>query len=204
MDRALKYIVLADLVGSTTFTSEFGNDVGIARTREFEKAAREPLAYTLPPTSGKFVKTVGDAVLLVFDHFPDVVSWHLEFQGALQFSGLSEETPHLRKERMEARVWVHAGEVCLEENDLHGLAVNELHKIETSTKAATPGGQVFLTHLAAELARAALYPKNCELKECTEVQMLGRPTIRLYRLSVTSDFGFLIGAQSKARTNVPQ
>lgn len=197
LTHRLQYIVLADLVGSTKFTRKMGNDVGIVLLREFEDAARQALAYMKPKTSGQIVKTEGDGVLLIFDHFPDIVHWYLEFQGGLKTKITDDGGFRLRMAGMKARVWVHAGEVCLQENDMHGLAVNEIHKIEQAAKVKTPEGTVILTQLARELARPSLYPKQCQLRLRDKVKLEGRPLIKLYELVVKAGIAFMMDRQSQ-------
>jgi class 3 adenylate cyclase len=202
----LQYIVLADLVGSTKFTARMGNDMGIARMREFEDAAREALVLMKPPTSGKIVKAEGDGVLLVFDHFPDIVHWNFEFHDSLQTKRMPDGTFRLRMggrvDPMKARIWVHIGEVHLEENDVRGLAVNELHKIEQAAKPNAPEGAVILTHLARDLAITSLYPKQCKLRRFDRAKLEGRPLIRLYQLVVKADIAFVRDRQLRAGMDV--
>jgi len=99
---------------------------------------------------------------------------------------------------MLARIWVHVGEVQVEPNDVHGLAVSDLYKVEQSTKRHVSAGSVALTKLARDVAFPALYPKQCELKPLEVAPLDGRESMKLYELVVKADVAFLISHQAKA------
>ena len=188
------YIVMADLVGSSGYTTKMGNDAGIARSEEFKRAVMQACEHALfawPGHTGVFVKTVGDAVLLVFKHFPDIVQWYLEFDGVLFY------TP-TRTEPMKARIWVHVGEVRFEEGDFSGSAVNELCKIEKKAKDAIEAGCLVLSHLANQIAKPALFPKHCALKYRMSMKLEGHSSVKLYQV-VKADLPFLISKQTRQR-----
>ena len=188
------YIVLTDLVGSTSYMSKMGNDAGIARFRKFESAVRQALdhaIYASPNNTGVAVKTVGDAVLLVFKHFPDIVQWNLEFDGVLN------RIPN-KVELMKARIWVHVGELRFEEGDFNGLAVNDLCKIEKKAKKNKGAGSLILTHLAKEIAAPTLYPEHCVLEDCGSVRLESNTSLKLYQLA-KADLPFLFTKQRRER-----
>ena len=191
------YIVLADLVGSTSYMTKMGNDAGVARLHAFEGAAKQALAYHKLRNSGVFVKTVGDAVLLAFNHFPDVVQWHLEFDGVLV-------SAPPRTESMNARVLLHVGELRFEDGNLNGLAVSQLCKIEQAAKRMLlnqkkGAGNLILTHLAKEIAQPALFPVHCVLESCPALEMEGHSPVLLYQLVVKEDLGFLFDKQNQGK-----
>ena len=188
------YIVLADLAGSTSYMKKMGNDAGITRFRKFERAARQALEHSKSASlsnTGVVVKTIGDAVLLVFKHFPDIVQWDLEFDGVLN------RIPN-KAELMKARIWVHVGELRFEENDINGLAVNDLCKIEKKAKKNAEPHCLILTHLAKEIAAPALYPEYCALEACGSVRLEGASSVKLYRVA-NADLPFLLSKQLREK-----
>ena len=194
LQDGIYYIVLADLIGSTSYMEKWGNDAGIARFREFESAAAQALDHARsasPDHSGRIVKTVGDAVLLAFSHFPDIVQWHLEFDGVLFC------TP-TKTEPKKAKIWVHVGELRFEGDDFNGLGVSQLFKIEKKAKEKAQPGSFTVSHLAKEIAESALYPEHCALEACGTVKLEAHSPIRLYRLT-KADLPFLFSKQIKGR-----
>lgn len=166
-----------------------GNEVLMVRVNAFVQASQEALVNAKRTSnSGYFVKAVGDGVLFVFSHFPDVVQWNMEFDGTLGLAATSGEP-------FEKRVCVHAGEIIFKPNDLAGLAVNQLCKIEKEINA----GEFVLTDLAHQLALSSVYPKQCAFEDYGTVPMEGcaRP-VRLHRLVVIHDIAFLIDKTRKA------
>jgi class 3 adenylate cyclase len=193
MVRQISYLVLTDLVGSTSYTRKLGNDAGQARVAAFERAIRTALANAKPSNSGLVVKTTGDSVLLLFSHFPDIVQWHLECLGTLHLDAIPGTEPK------EARTWVHVGEVDREERDVHGLAVSELFTVEKLMKARATPGELIITGTACAIARPALYPKQCSLNNWGNARLDADTEVDLFSLAVTGDIAFLIDKQRRDR-----
>jgi class 3 adenylate cyclase len=196
----LQYIVLADLVASTATTRKLGNDVGIYRMREFEDAARQALSIVKPRPSARFVKTIGDAVLLTFDHFPHILCWKIELDASLQFKVTPEGNSRLRAQgmpRMAARIWIHVGEVEIDQGDIHGLAVNELCKTEQAAKPLVPAGAIVATRAVREVAGPTLFPKQCKFTTLKGTGLRGGPK-RLFTIDIKADIAFMISQQRKA------
>lgn len=196
----LQYIVLADLVASTATTRKLGNDVGIYRMREFEGAVRQALSIVKPRPPGRVARTIGDAVLLTFDHFPHILCWKLELDGSLQFKITPEGSHRLRAQgmpRMQARVWIHVGEVEFDHGDIHGLAVSELCKTEQAAKPLVKPGAIVATKAVREVAGPTLYPKQCKFSPLQGTGPRGHPS-PLFTIDITADIAFMIGQQRKA------
>jgi class 3 adenylate cyclase len=194
---ALRYVVLADLKGSTQFAMQMGNDAALALMDEFEDAVREGLADIATPNSGFVVKRVGDGILLVFEHFPDVVEWWLHFHGTIQFKVTNVASPTKRPFQMAVRVWVHVGEVSIRNGDANGVCVNELFKIEQLCKSSIVSGDLILTAITRDLAVSTLYPPQCCIEQLeTSPNGLGKQVL-LFRLRVNSDLAFLVGKDRK-------
>jgi class 3 adenylate cyclase len=69
----LYYVVLTDLVGSTKYASEKGNEALQDRVKRFVTASFNAMNDIALKNAGLFVKEIGDAVLFVFHHFPDIL-----------------------------------------------------------------------------------------------------------------------------------
>ncbi len=69
------YIVLVDLVGSTKYSAEHGNAKMTERIRTFVTYSFNALTASKIRNTGIFLKEIGDAVLFVFQHFPDILKW---------------------------------------------------------------------------------------------------------------------------------
>jgi class 3 adenylate cyclase len=181
--EGIYYIVFADLVGSTKFGARMGNAALKRRIHTFVEASKEALEHAkMSSNSGRFVKSVGDGVLIAFNHFPDIVQWGMEFQGTLTLAANPQE-------RFQTRVCVHAGEIHFEEGDTTALAVNQVFKIEKKARA----GELVLSDIAHQLALPSVNPKQCEFKEQGTVRLDGYPRpVKLHRLVVKAGIPFLI------------
>ncbi|MBI3414243.1 MAG: adenylate/guanylate cyclase domain-containing protein [Verrucomicrobia bacterium] len=193
------YIVLADLVGSTKFGAEMGNDALTARIQTFVAASKDAMKNArMSSNSGRFIKSAGDGVLFVFSHFPDVVQWAMEFDGTLDLA-------QIRQEPLRARLCVHAGEVRFEAGETTALAVNQVFKMEKKVDA----GELVLTDIAHKLALPSVYPKQCEFEEKGTIRLDGyaRP-VKLHRLIVKADVAFLrdkaLRSREVANTPTPE
>ena len=136
------YIVLMDLVGSTKFAAENGNDAAKIRIEQFISASFAALNEAPKKNLGLFIKEIGDAVLYIFQHFPDVLCWKAALDKELLFVG------ELVTEPIEVRTCIHIGEVSLEGVNPLSLAVSQAFKMEKSVK----GGDIVLTDPAYHIA----------------------------------------------------
>jgi len=137
----LYYVVLVDLVGSTKFAATHGNDPAADRIKTFITASFNALNEINIRNTGLFVKEIGDAVLFVFQHFPDILRWRAQFA---RWVG----RPSLDAEPIVLRTCVHIGEVYLEGVNPLSLAVSQTFKMEK----AVPGGAIALTQPAYSVA----------------------------------------------------
>ena len=184
------YIVIADLVGSTKVGAKWANAVLADRSLFFVQEAKRALEHAkMSSNSGRFIKSIGDAVLVVFSHFPDVVQWRMEFNGLLDLAKVGQEP-------FQARICVHAGELRFDEGDVSGLAVNQVCKMEKKVAA----GDMVLSEIAHTLAAPSVYPKQCEFEEYKTVRLVGyaRP-VKLYRLGIKASLAFLIEKTAHGR-----
>lgn len=189
----LYYLVLADLVGSTRFARQMGNDTSKAQLERFEFAAKQALTNCTQENSGGFIKSVGDAVLLVFQHFPDILEWHIQFDGSLLLASLAMHGTR----GICTRILVGAGEIVFCGSDISGLALNELFKIEKAGKSKLPAGTMVLTDTARSLAEPSLFPRQCGLERISALNISPNKRLSLYRTVLKADIAFLISKQQK-------
>jgi len=184
------YLVLADLIGSDNFARRKGNAAGIERVKAFSNKAHEALENCKSRTSGIFIKPVGDAVFLVFRHFPDIVEWHLNFCGHLIVS------PFLN-EPIETRTCVHVGEVRFADGDASGTAVNGLFKFETQTKKLSHvHAQILITEITQVIAGPTAYPPQISIEKDPVMLESGE---KIFRVSVPAGIAFLHDKQKRDR-----
>lgn len=184
------YIVFADLVGSTKFGIDFGNAALEARIQRFIHSAELALTNAkMCNNSGRFIKRIGDGALLVFNHFPDVLQWQMEFDGAL---GLAE----IRGIRIEPRICVHAGEIRFELREPTSVALNQIFKAEKQI----PEGSLILTNTAYELARHSTYSIQITFEPCEKIALPGYDDLmKLHRVVIKADMAFLIDKTHRGR-----
>jgi class 3 adenylate cyclase len=139
LSNGVYYVVLVDLIASTRYGKEFGNELLSKRVEEFVKASVASIGTCGLVSHAFFVKEIGDATLLLFQHFPDVLRWQ---KTLLQRLSKSKKQPY------EIRTCVHVGEVFLSDGNPVCFAVSELFKLEKSV----PSNSVVLTQGAKDVA----------------------------------------------------
>lgn len=172
--NGLYYIVLVDLVGSTKFASEHGNDKAGQRIKHFVSTSFHALNEVRVKNVGLFVKEIGDAVLFIFQHFPDIVRWRAAHARWLSLFDKSHP--------IEVRTCVHLGEVYLEGVNPLSLGVSQCFKMEKKVGA----GDVVLTDLAYHAAWSTLARAYHAFVDYGEVELDGYPSpVRLHKLSAS-------------------
>ncbi|MBE0416928.1 MAG: hypothetical protein IBX63_04105 [Coriobacteriia bacterium] len=121
------YIVLVDLVGSTKYMAEYGNQKAAVRIQHFVASSLNALKTADLKNTAIFIKDIGDAVLLIFQHFPDVLRWRASFA---EYLDVPAHQP------LEIRTCVHLGEVSLEGVNPISLAVSQCFKMEKMVQAS--------------------------------------------------------------------
>ena len=119
----LYYIVLVDLVGSTKYGIEKGNEALSKRIETFISSSVHAISSIDLKSKALFIKEIGDAVLFIFHHFPDILAWSSNFRKFLQ---VFEKT----NEPFVIRTVIHTGEVFLKGVNPIALSVSQTFKIE--------------------------------------------------------------------------
>jgi class 3 adenylate cyclase len=175
--NGLYYIVLADLVGSTKYGVSHGNEALAKRIEAFVLASFNALNAAQIRNLGLFVKEIGDAVLFVFQHFPDILLWAAHFRKWLDLSGRDNE-------RFEVRICVNVGEVSLQGVNPLSLAVSQTFKMEKEVAA----GEIVLTEPAYHVAWPTVARAYHGFKTTKAIQLDGfSNSVSLYRLDIKDD-----------------
>ena len=176
LTHGLYYIVLADLVGSTKYASEHSNPETVRRIQTFVGASFDALNETKITSTGLFVKEIGDAVLWIFQHFPDVLRWRAAYGKILR---ICEEISSV--DPFEIRTCIHLGEVFLDGVNPLSLAVSQTFKME---KSVGPN-EIALTETAYHVAWPTIARAYHAFEECGAIELDGHDDpVSLYRLRI--------------------
>jgi class 3 adenylate cyclase len=126
------YIVLVDLVDSTKYAAKNGNKALSARIETFVRISFEAFNAAKLRNIGLFVKEIGDAVLFIFHHFPDVLRWRSEINKIMAIHAKLDDPIVLR-------TCIHIGEVSLRGVNPLSIAVSHTFKLEKSIAGGTIG-----------------------------------------------------------------
>jgi len=139
------------------------------------------LRETIEGQGGHVFKTVGDAFCAAFPRATDAVAAALHAQQALQREDWGDAGP------LRARIALYTGEAEDRDGDYFGPPLNRCARI----LAAGHGGQVLLSHSAAELVRDVL-PSGAELKPLGEHRLRDltrpEPLFQLVHPDLPADF----------------
>jgi class 3 adenylate cyclase len=130
-ERALATVLFVDVVGSTRYASELGDQAWRAALERFELVGRS----TLHAFAGTFEKPTGDGLLATFDGPARAIRCALSLNEQVRRSGL------------EIRCGVHTGEVTRSTEGLAGLGV---HLCARVCDLAAPG-EVLVTRTVRDL-----------------------------------------------------
>lgn len=156
LNPGVYYLVLADLVGSSAFMDIHGNTAGADRIEQFISAAIESIPVT--QNTAVFLKDIGDAALMVFRHFPDVLTWHTALEAELEASDI------------KFRTVINLGEVVFDGANPLALAVSQLFKMEKSFSQ----GEIGLASHTFAVAAASLGDPHFRFQRLgEEVQLPG-------------------------------
>jgi len=125
-------IVFTDVVGSTEYVRQVGDEKGRAAVRELEQR----VAFFAADHNGRVVKNLGDGSLVSFGSNSSAISFALDLQDAC-----GEGPLHLR-------VGMAAGEPIQEDGDIHGTVVAQASRIGDLGNA----GEVIVSDSVRQLA----------------------------------------------------
>jgi hypothetical protein len=154
INNGIYYIVLSDLVGSTQYLTDHGNEKAADRIINFVQASLQAFVSIEKVNKAYFLKEIGDSVLFIFTHVSDIVKWHHTFGDVLKEKSVYFEEP------FKIRTCVHLGEVCLHDANPLCLCVSETFKME---KQVSSENLVF-SELAARVASPSLNGNKYKLQ----------------------------------------
>lgn len=163
INNGVYYIVLVDLVGSTKYLTNYGNEKAAARIISFVQAGVETFINIEKVNTAYFLKEVGDSVLFIFSHVYDLVKWHHDFESALHQRSI------LFEEDLEIRTCVHLGEVSLHDDNPLCLSVSETFKMEKMISS----GKIVFSEAAACIAAPSLKGKNYIFQAYQKCDLVG-------------------------------
>lgn len=153
-DRVLATVLFTDIVGSTERAAELGDDAWRSLLARHDDAVRQEVERH----RGRFVKSLGDGALAVFDGPSRAISSALAARDRVRELGL------------ETRAGLHTGECeLLENDDVGGLAVHIGARV---SRLAAPG-EVLVSGTVRDLVVGSAQ----ELKDRGEHELKGVPGI---------------------------
>ncbi len=128
LKRRLTAVLLADVVGYSRLMSadEQGTHLRLA---DYVSAIVEP---AVSKHGGRFVRSMGDGMLVEFDSAVDAVRCGIDIQ-----RGFAELEPAEKAQRIQLRIGINTGDVIVGEHDIHGNSINIAARLEG---LAEPGG----------------------------------------------------------------
>lgn len=152
-------ILFTDLVGSTELSSGIGDVAADALRREHFADLRAAIAET----SGREVKTIGDAVMVSYSSAADALAGAVAMQVVVDRRNRRSDGPPLLM-----RIGVSAGDATFEDGDWFGTPVVEAARL----CAGAQGRQILVSDLVRALAGSR---SQCELVAVGDRELKGFP-----------------------------
>ena len=147
--RKLAAIVFTDIVGFTKLTAN-----NQSKASSLLKKQRELFQPIIKSYNGKWIKEMGDGLLLTFDTVTDAVNCCINLQ---------ETSKQI--DDLTLRIGIHQGEILVEENDIIGDDVNVAARIEPFS---APGGIAISSKVHDAIIR----------EEDFDTKYLGKPKLK--------------------------
>jgi len=129
-------VLFTDIVGSTRYFETNGDTAGLAMVQRHNGL----LFPCITGRGGRVVKTIGDAILAVFEDVGSAVAAALDVHETL------ENDAGAGNERIRVRAGLHAGLVLRHGDDIYGDVVNTAARVSSAAK----GGEVLVSRAVAE------------------------------------------------------
>jgi len=116
-------VMFTDIKGSTSYFEKHGDIAGLLMVHECNNLLRQ----CVERHKGRFIKTIGDAIMAIFETPPDAVRSAIDMQESiLQVNGAKPES-----DRVTIRIGLHYGTAIVKTSDLFGDAVNVASRVES-------------------------------------------------------------------------
>lgn len=140
----LYYILLSDLCRSTEASLHLGAELNRLRVETFILNCIEALGSIELKNYAMFLREIGDAVLIIFSSFRDILEWYTTMRIFLtkrnQMWSFDLAPDQYRHFKLEAKTVVHTGEVFYSDHNIPmAYAVNQVFKVEKLFKARELG-----------------------------------------------------------------
>jgi class 3 adenylate cyclase len=174
LTSGIYYLVLVDIVGSTDYAVEHGDDAAAAMIESFVKAGFDAVSDIEPTSTVRLLDDLADAVILVFQHFPDILRWQAMLDARLDALAAGRDAIRIR-----VRTCVHVGDIVFHGVEPAGPAVSQIFEFEKEVGA----GEICLTQSAYEMGRTTLARTRRGFAVKGEVRFEGDPgPTTLYRV----------------------
>ena len=136
-------VMFTDIKGSTEFFESFGDIAGLAMVHECNGLLR----VVIEQHDGRVIKTIGDAVMAVFDDCDKSVQAAISIQRRLRERNLLRR----KQDELLVRIGLHHGMGIVKSDDVFGDVVNTASRVES---VAQPGQIIISDSLRQQLAAA--------------------------------------------------
>ena len=119
-------IIFTDIKGSTEYFETRGDIAGLSMIRKHN----EMHFPTIEAYGGRVVKTIGDAIMAVFDDPASAVRATIEMQNNLLYFNKS----HTKSEQIHIRIGINTGVALHKDDDIYGDAVNLAARVESKAQ----------------------------------------------------------------------
>jgi class 3 adenylate cyclase len=171
----LYYIALIDMCGSTNASSVLGIETNKERIEQFIRYAIQGLQNVRLRNEAQFIKDIGDAALLLFSAFQDIIKWSAAVDELHHvYNSACEAEGKLDAFKMESKKVIHAGEIMFsDKTNPVSHAVNQVFKIEKEFKA----GEIGCTDAVRRVIQPMISSGELEAEEVNRITLPGEGEI---------------------------
>jgi class 3 adenylate cyclase len=116
-------VMFTDIYGSTAYFEKFGDIAGLALVRE----CNDLLRGVIEKYGGRVLKTIGDAVMAVFDNCDESIRAAITIQRRLRQANAVRK----KEDEMRVRIGLHHGIGIVKSDDVFGDVVNVASRVES-------------------------------------------------------------------------
>jgi class 3 adenylate cyclase/pSer/pThr/pTyr-binding forkhead associated (FHA) protein len=116
-------VMFTDIKGSTAYFEKYGDVAGLMMVHQ----CNDMLRMIVEKHTGRVVKTIGDAIMAVFDGCKEAVSASIEMQKAL----ITFNAPKPEQDHVFIRIGLNYGSGIVKSNDVFGDVVNVASRVES-------------------------------------------------------------------------
>jgi class 3 adenylate cyclase len=136
-------VLFSDIKGSTSYFEKFGDAQGLAMVQRHNAL----LFPVIEGSGGRVVKTIGDAIMAVFEDPKGAIQGAIGMQRVLEGDRRSQPFP----EQIHIKVGLHTGLCIVKDHDVYGDVVNVASRVQNQTDP----DQILITEDLLEAARQA-------------------------------------------------